>query len=530
MAALCVFFVGVFLLLDRPWQWTWMVFEMVQAVVLLTIAYAFARKGHLAVSIYLTTITLNLTVIIGPALVEGMIVPGVLASLIAFIFARLLAGPTEKRVAALITCMALVAGIALASLHVVEILPIPGWIQVITAASGAVIVVLLIARILDLYDARYQTSLGQSEAYARELDMQRETLEQRTRELTRRSSHLEATAEVARDAASVLDQQTLLSQIVTLVSERFDFYHTGIFLLDASGQWAVLEAASSDGGQRMLARGHRLRVGHEGIVGYVTGRGVPRIALDVGSDAVFFDNPELPHTRSELALPLKARGEIIGALDVQSTAPQAFTDDDLAVLQTLADQVAMAISNARLFQQAQESLDAERRAYGQMASDAWAGIAHAQAGLGYRYDGSSVTRIRTHDTGVGSETHYRPNVLPELTLPVSLHDRVIAQINAHKPAETGEWSEEQIALMELLAEQLSVALEKARLYADSQRHAAREQLTREITDKVRAVPDIDAIARTAAEELAKALGGARGFVKLKTEDLDSNGHTDIADA
>jgi GAF domain-containing protein len=530
MTSLSAFFIAAFFILDQPWQWTWMVFEMVQAVVLLTIAYALVRRGHLAGSIYLATITLNLTVVIGPALVAGMIVPGMLASLIAFIFARLLASPTEKRIVALITCLALVTGIALSSFQVFDILPIPAWVQTITAISGAIIVVLLIARILDLYDRRYQISLGQTEAYARKLDTQKAALEQHASDLTHQTRYLRATAEVAQDAASVLDPQQLLSQVVVLVSERFNMYHAGIFLLDRSGEWAILQAASSAGGQIMLKRGHRLRVGHEGIVGYVTGRGEARFALDVGGDAVFFDNPDLPDTRSEMALPLQARGEIIGALDVQSTEREAFTTKDVAVLQTLADQVAMAISNARLFQQAQESLDAERRAYSQLTREEWSRVARTRGGLGYRYDQHGIVALNGDDKHGNSEAQDGDRGLPELTLPVSVHGHVIAQVNAHKPAEAGEWTAEETLLMETLTQRLGLALDNARLHQDSQRRALREQLTRQITDKVRAVPDVDAIAQTAAEELARVLGSSRGFVKLSTSPLDENGYGDNAES
>jgi len=142
--------------------------------------------------------------------------------------------------------------------------------------------------------------------------------ESRTR-LQRRAAQLEASAQVARAIASVLDPDQLLNQVVHLISDHFGHYHTGIFTLDQDGRWAVLRAANSAGGARMLARSHRLEVGVTGIVGAVAHTGQPRIALDVGADAVFFDNPDLPETRSEIALPLKARGQTIGVLDVQST-------------------------------------------------------------------------------------------------------------------------------------------------------------------------------------------------------------------
>jgi GAF domain-containing protein len=345
----------------------------------------------------------------------------------------------------------------------------------------------------------------------------------RTRDLERRARYLETTARVARDTSSVLDLQNLLTRVVTLVSERFGFYHTGIFLLDPTGEWAVLQSASSEGGQRMLARGHRLRVGEEGIVGYVTGQGKPRIALDVGADAVFFDNPYLPDTRSEMALPLRARGEIIGALDVQSKEPQAFSDEDVAVLQTLADQVAMAISNARLFQQAQESLEAERRAYGEINRQAWVELLHAQSNLGFLSDRQGTFPagdlwepqmelvLRT------GETAPRDGDGRSVAIPIKVRGEVIGVVDAQKPGESSEWTAEEVALMETLAEQLGLALESARLYQDTQRRAEHERLTGEVTAHIRETLDLDTVLQTAVHDISEALGLAALDVRLDVE-------------
>lgn len=170
-------------------------------------------------------------------------------------------------------------------------------------------------------------------------------------ETQRRAMQLAAAAEVSRDAISTLDMGQLLTNTVNLIRDRFGFYHAGVFLVDDAGEYAVLHAATGEAGQKMLEQQHKLKVGEVGIVGYVTGRGEPRIALDVGQDAVHFDNPLLPNTRSEMALPLTVRGRVIGALDVQSTEEAAFSEEDVAALQTMADQLAIAIENARLYEE-----------------------------------------------------------------------------------------------------------------------------------------------------------------------------------
>ncbi|TEU18828.1 MAG: GAF domain-containing protein, partial [Anaerolineales bacterium] len=170
-------------------------------------------------------------------------------------------------------------------------------------------------------------------------------------EAQRRATQLAAAAEVSRDAISTLDMGQLLTNTVNLIRDRFGFYHAGVFLVDDAGEYAVLQAATGEAGQKMLEQQHKLKIGEVGIVGYVTARGEPRIALDVGQDAVHFDNPLLPSTRSEMALPLTVRGRVIGALDVQSAKEAAFSDEAVATLQTMADQLAIAIENARLYEE-----------------------------------------------------------------------------------------------------------------------------------------------------------------------------------
>ncbi len=358
----------------------------------------------------------------------------------------------------------------------------------------------------------------------RELSASREALQAQTRDLTRRARYLEATARVARETASLLDLPELLSRVVALISEQFGFYHTGVFLLDPSGEWAELRAASSEGGRRMLARGHRLRVGEQGIVGYVAGRGEPRIALDVGEDAVYFDNPDLPETRSEVALPLRARGEIIGALDVQSVEPAAFSAEDVAVLQTLADQVALAISNARLFRQAQEALEAEQRAYGAISREAWAHLVRTRPNLGFYRgrrglfpigDVGQLRETQPEATGVGDGA--------KRTIPVKVRGHTIGVIDVHRSDGAGEWTPEEIALLETLSEQLGVALESARLYQDTQRRAAQERLVGEVASRIRETLDMDRVLQTAIQAIGEALQVAEVEVRLGsggTQEID----------
>ncbi|MCX7681903.1 MAG: substrate-binding domain-containing protein, partial [Anaerolineae bacterium] len=188
-------------------------------------------------------------------------------------------------------------------------------------------------------------------------------------ESRRRALKLQTAAEVSRAASSILDPEILALQVVELVRERFDLYYAGLFLVDQTGEWtgepnkwAVLRAGTGEAGRLMLQQGHKLEIGGSSMIGWCIANKQARIALDVGKDAIRFDNPFLPETRSELALPLISRGHPIGALTIQSSREAAFSEEDIAVLQTMADQLANAIANAQLYNQAQREIAERRRA------------------------------------------------------------------------------------------------------------------------------------------------------------------------
>ncbi len=185
-----------------------------------------------------------------------------------------------------------------------------------------------------------------------------ETLQRANASFQRRATYLEASVRVTRALATVFEVEPLLEQAVNLITNTFGFYHAGIFLVDETGEWGVLKAASSAGGRRMLARGHRLRRGAGSIVGWVMEHRRPRIAEDVDKDAMHLANPDLPATRSEMAVPLIVSDELIGVLDVQSTKEDAFDQDDIRVLQELAEQLAISITNARRLGEESAQLEA----------------------------------------------------------------------------------------------------------------------------------------------------------------------------
>jgi GAF domain-containing protein len=308
---------------------------------------------------------------------------------------------------------------------------------------------------------------------------------------------------------------------VNLIAEQLDFYHVGLFLLDANDDWVTLHAASSEGGQQMLARSHRLRVGQEGIVGYVAETGLPRFAFDVGEDQTWFSTPELPETRSEMALPLISSGRMIGVLDIQTREPAAFDEEDVARFRVLAGTVAVAIDNVELFEDMQETLARLERYQEQDAVRAWRqALSRRNMSVDYAY---ASGRVRE---GVGAEipdeeVREEGRVVQEetedgrhrLVAPVYVSGQRLGSLTFER---SGAWSDDSLRLVESVVGQLDLALNNARLLEQTRLQANQEAARGEIVGRMRALTSTDAILRSAAEELGRALQVERSRIQLVT--------------
>lgn len=347
---------------------------------------------------------------------------------------------------------------------------------------------------------------------AHELEIANQINESRARDLL-------SINEISRIISSEQRLDILLPLISRLVSDKFNFYHTGIFLVDDNRLFAVLQAANSEGGQRMLNRGHRLELG-TGIVGTVALTGKPRTALDVGADAVFFDNPDLPTTRSEMALPLKVGGETIGVLDVQSTRSGEFNENDVNILGILAEQIAIAIENTRLFTKTQQALDEVQALYNQYLQKEWKALQGKTQNVGYMQSLSGgkplMVPVETddirHAVRTGQTLISRSNdgmTDPTVIVPIKLRGRIIGVLNIKSAARDREWTRDELNLIQSVTDRLALALENARLFEETSRRAERERLVSEITGKIRSVNDSQSMIKTAVEELRNALGASR---------------------
>ncbi len=357
----------------------------------------------------------------------------------------------------------------------------------------------------------------------RELQSIRVSLEQRVIERTsqlekqqqdaeRRSRQFEAIIRISKAINTAKNLHETLPLITRLISEQFGFYHVGIFLNDSINQYAILSAANSEGGQRMLNRGHQLKIGEQGIVGYVTGTGTPRIALDVGIDTTYFNNPDLPLTHSEMALPLKSGNEVVGALDIQSVEQNAFTQEDIEVLEALAEQVSLAIQNTRLFDQTNRLLSESEAIQKQYQRDTWGRLAREKKLSGYKYTITGATALEGDEANNPVDNNSRR----EVSVPISLRGEKIGTLIVQVPANE-RVNTDQMDLIRAVAERVALSAENARLFEETNRRAEREQVISDISAKISTSVRTENILKTTAQELNLILDGAEVLIKLGTD-------------
>lgn len=395
--------------------------------------------------------------------------------------------------------------------------------------------------------------------------------------LQRRAIYLETSAQVTHTIVSIFDLDELFRQAVNLIRDRFGFYHAGIFLIDETGEWAVLQEATGEAGAQMKAQGHRLAVGETSMVGWTALHREPRIALYAEEDAVRFANPLLPYTRSEMTLPMMVGGQLLGVLNVQSTEEAAFDDDDVRALQSLANQVAIAIENVRRVSDEARLLELSSPIYrvsrnlaqatttDEVAEAIIASVRETGA------DGCAVVEFEFSPQGEpvallyrgvwrkDRETQFQPglrlpisespfpidmvstlwtvadvlreNELPEsarqvfvntevralANIPLRVHERIIGQVVVLRD-NPGAFPEAAMRLYEALSDQAAVALERAQLWEQAQKRARYEQQTRQMIDHIRRALDIEDALQTAVTELATAFKAPHVAIELEVMD------------
>ncbi len=288
-------------------------------------------------------------------------------------------------------------------------------------------------------------------------------------EVQYRAWQLQTAADISQAATAYLDADTLLFETVEMIKERFNFYHVSIFLVDNYQRYAIIRASTGEIGQKMLAMNHKLEVGGKSIVGAATATGKSRIALDVGKDAVHFNNPLLPETRSEMALPLIAQGRVIGALDVQSAKRSAFTQSDITILQSMANQLANAIEAAHAYQESRQALLEVQKLHQHYLMEQWETFLKSrEAVAGFQLtEAGQVIEVTPALPGGVDQLPVEPE---RLNAPLTLHGQsVIGALDFEMPAPTDDaWKQELRTIVETVSSQAAQAIEAARLFEQTQ--------------------------------------------------------------
>jgi GAF domain-containing protein len=320
------------------------------------------------------------------------------------------------------------------------------------------------------------------------------TLEQQVLE---RTKQLTASHEVGKAAASSLDPDELIVRVTNVFPEQFGYYYAAIYLLDSTQKWAELEYATGEAGKVLKQNHHRLEISGRSMVASAIREKTARIAQVAVQEKQRFENPLLPYTRSEIALPLLVGERILGALNVQSTKESDFTPQVIDTMQNMANQVAIALENARLFQQAQQVIREMRAVQQQYLMEGWAAFSKGNEHLEYE---------------VGDDIRENPKTIE---VPISLRDQILGQIQLEG---NEEWTSDQQSLMDAVAKQAAIALENARLVSESRQAAVRERMLAEINSKIWSAATIDSILQTAVKELGRRLDASQATIELHLDD------------
>jgi GAF domain-containing protein/HAMP domain-containing protein len=321
------------------------------------------------------------------------------------------------------------------------------------------------------------------------------TLEQQVAE---RTKQLTATNEVGKAAASSLDPDELLARVIQLFPQQFNYYHAAIYLLDPSGKWAELKEATGEAGHVLKQNRYRIEVSGKTMVGTAIRERSARIAQIASEEKQRLDNPLLPYTRSEIALPMLVGDRVLGALNVQSTKEWDFGPQVIETMQNMVGQVAIALENARLFQEAQYNIREMRTIQQQYLHEGWSEF--------------TAQKEEELEYGVGDELDENSK---KIDVPISLRDQILGQITFESKE---NWTPEQETLANAVATQAAVALENARLVSESRQIAMYERMLAEINSKIWSSATIDGVLQTVAKELGRRLSASQVTIELNLED------------
>lgn len=360
------------------------------------------------------------------------------------------------------------------------------------AIAGAVI-----TTAVNMLKGAFSNVVLQMQAAFQSLNTERQHLEEkvleRTGELELRMGQLRASTITARAIAETQEINELLKKAADLISERFDYYHVGVFILDEQRRNAYLQAASSDAGKLLLGQSFRIERDRKNpLAAAVEGK---KTIINSDLDrSNFVRDPNFPLTRSRMILPLSVRGNLLGLIDIHSDQPRAFTAESAEILQTLADLTAISFDNVRLLDETRNLLTQLETNTSHQTQRTWSKFTSRQRAA-YLY------------TPVGVRPVFSPEKRKQedgLYVPVLLHAQEIGRIHLKKrKGVSSEWTDRERDLVEKISVQVALALENSRLVDEAQKNALRNQMIANFSSYVRETLDVESVIRTAATELRK---------------------------
>ncbi|HDQ72614.1 MAG TPA: GAF domain-containing protein [Chloroflexi bacterium] len=410
----------------------------------------------------------------------------------------------------------------------------------LTPLSNFLIIITVISTMLWSFHQVWIEAMQKSEQTKQNLHERSSQLADINEALERQAAQLRATADVNRAVSAILDPKRLLDETVNRIQSRFsmmDVYHVGLYLLDESGQFAELKAATGEAGRLSLEMGYKLKVDESSTIGWSIVHQSARVSQDLEEQMVQIGPLAMPHTRAEIVLPLHTRGNIIGALSMQSSRESGFRESDIAILQAMADQVALSIDNARLFSQTETMLEEVQAVQRRYLTQAWKDFLAMEAVTQAEYVQPNVEvspdprlrqaqhqAARNGESLVVGETAINPNDRDgptALVVPLKLREEVIGTLTLNEVKRQRTWSSEDIAMAEAIAEQTALTIDNLRLFQEIQRRAARERLIGEVTAHMRESLDVDTVLKTAAQQIREGLGLHDVSIQLEMVDEQS---------
>jgi GAF domain-containing protein len=364
------------------------------------------------------------------------------------------------------------------------------WINmgaaVILMSVVLTLMIALILRGIESSREALEETLDENVKVTEQLEKEQDLLALQTIDLERRVAQIRTAAEIASTMGAILDPEELMQNVADLIRERFDLYYVGIFTVDENRRYANLAAGTGEAGRVMMANNHQLSIGGSSMVGWAISHGEPRISLDVGTEAIRFQNPNTPQTRSELAIPIRAGKQTSGAISIQSSKPEAFDENDIIVFENIANSLAIALENASLFDQFESSLREIQQLNRQYTTDSWQNI--------WAEEESGKTAVERGSIPAGAD-------FQEVEVPLKLRgEQVIGNISL--ATEQASLSEEELAFVEAVSDQAAIALESARLLDEANRRVEQEKAIQNLTNRFSRSLDFETLLQTIVEEIS----------------------------